>query len=432
MRVSSTMMSDNYLQQLNRAYAKEAKLMEQSDGSSMHRPSDDPVNYTKNMIYNTSLSENDQYTANVKTAVSWMKSTDSAMVNMKDAMTTAVEKTVAAANGKETTDTTATGTQVLGLVQEMVTEGNSQLGGRYLFSGQMDTTQPFTLSTDKKVRGLAKTLDDTQSAYFNNTAKVGDLSQMLSLKGSDGNAYYLNTKNGNIYTSDFVSTGYKDAQNVSGHGSTVADGDEYAKATTGGAAVNISTYFNTDGTLTTAGSSGITATGGSVTSFSFATVEQQVVTYNGDNNRLSMVKQNGAINTAVDSVNVTGQDMFGSTDLFGGSAGASTLNDLLTVTAKMQQGDTKWLSSDGVSLANNAHTSMVNAESTMAARTTVYNDAITTLDTQKTIITTDITDVSATDVSALAVQLMTAQTLYNMSLSVGSKILPKSLADYLS
>jgi flagellar hook-associated protein 3 FlgL len=432
MRVSSTMMTDNYLQQLNRAYAKEAKLMEQSDGSSMHRPSDDPVNYTKNMIYNTSLSENDQYTANVKTAVSWMKSSDSAMVNMKDAMTTAVEKTVAAANGKETTDTTATGTQVLALVQEMVTEGNSQLGGRYLFSGQMDTTAPFTLSTDKKVRGLAKTLDDTQSAYFNNTATVGNLSQMLSLKGSDGNAYYLNTKNGNIYTSNFVSTGYKDAQNVSGHGSTVAAGDEYAKATTGGAAVNISTYFNTDGTLTTAGSSGITATGGSVTSFSFATVEQQVVSYNGDNNRLSMVKQNGAINTAVDSVNVTGQDMFGSTDLFGGSAGASTLNDLLTVTAKMQQGDTKWLSSDGISLANNAHTSMVNAESTMAARTTVYNDAITTLDTQKTIITTDITDVSATDVSALAVQLMTAQTLYNMSLSVGSKILPKSLADYLS
>jgi len=212
----------------------------------------------------------------------------------------------------------------------------------------------------------------------------------------------------------------------------VAAGDEYAKATTGGAAVTVSTYFNTDGTLTTAGSSGITATGGSVTSFSFATVEQQVVTYNGDNNRLSMVKQNGAINTAVDSVNVTGQDMFGSTDLFGGSAGASTLNDLLTVTAKMQQSDTKWLSSDGVSLANNAHTSVVNAESTMAARTTVYNDAITTLDTQKTIITTDITDVSATDVSALAVQLMTAQTLYNMSLSVGSKILPKSLADYLS
>jgi flagellar hook-associated protein 3 FlgL len=432
MRVSSTMMTDNYLQQLNRAYAKEAKLMEQTDGNSLHRPSDDPVNYTKNMIYNTSLSENEQYTSNVNTAVSWMTSTDSAMVNVKDAMTTVVEKTVAAANGKQTTDTTATGTQVLALVQEMVTEGNSQLGGRYLFSGQMDTTAPFTLSTDKKVRGLAKTLDDTQSAYFNNTATVGNLSQMLSLTGSDGNAYYLNTKNGNIYTSNFVSTGYKDAQNVNGHGSTVAAGDEYAKATTGGAAVNISTYFNTDGTLTTAGSSGITATGGSVTSFTFATVEQQVVTYNGDNNRLSMVKQNGAINTAVDSVNVTGQDMFGSTDLFGGSAGASTLNDLLTVTAKMQQGDTKWLSSDGISLANNAHTSVVNAESTMAARTTVYKDALTTLDTQKTIITTDITNVSATDVSALAVQLMTAQTLYNMSLSVGSKILPKSLADYLS
>jgi len=92
MRVSSLMMTGNYLQQLNNAYAKQAKLMEQTDGSSLHRPSDDPVNYTKNLIYNTSLSENDQYQANVNTAVSWMKSTDTAMINMTDAMTTISEK----------------------------------------------------------------------------------------------------------------------------------------------------------------------------------------------------------------------------------------------------------------------------------------------------------------------------------------------------
>ena len=54
------------------------------------------------------------------------------------------------------------------------------------------------------------------------------------------------------------------------------------------------------------------------------------------------------------------------------------------------------------------------------------------LTTQNTAITSDISNVADTDVAALAVQLMTAETIYNMSLSVGSKILPKSLADYLS
>lgn len=134
MRVSSLMMTGNYLQQLNSAYEKQAKLMEQTDGSSIHRPSDNPVNYTKNMIYNTSLSHNEQYTANVKSAVSWMKSTDSAMINMTDSLKTIVEKTVAAANDKSTNDATATGDEVQKLVEEIVAQGNSQLGGRYLFS----------------------------------------------------------------------------------------------------------------------------------------------------------------------------------------------------------------------------------------------------------------------------------------------------------
>jgi flagellar hook-associated protein 3 FlgL len=53
------------------------------------------------------------------------------------------------------------------------------------------------------------------------------------------------------------------------------------------------------------------------------------------------------------------------------------------------------------------------------------------LTTQNEIITGDITDVSSTDVAKLAVQLMQEQTIYNMSLSLGARILPQSLADYL-
>ena len=54
------------------------------------------------------------------------------------------------------------------------------------------------------------------------------------------------------------------------------------------------------------------------------------------------------------------------------------------------------------------------------------------LGNQKENITQDITNVSATDVADLAVRLMEALTIYNMSLSLGARILPKSLTDYLS
>lgn len=54
------------------------------------------------------------------------------------------------------------------------------------------------------------------------------------------------------------------------------------------------------------------------------------------------------------------------------------------------------------------------------------------LTTQSETITSDINDVSGTDIAELAVKLMEAQTIYNLSLSVGGRILPSSLADYLS
>ena len=72
MRISSTMMVGNYLTQLNKSWENQSKLMEQSDGKSLHRASDNSVNYSKYLRYQNGLTENTQYQTNVKTASSWM------------------------------------------------------------------------------------------------------------------------------------------------------------------------------------------------------------------------------------------------------------------------------------------------------------------------------------------------------------------------
>ena len=423
MRVSSDMMTANYLQQLNRSYAKQSALMEQSDGNSLHRPSDDPVNYTKTMTFKNSLVENTQYTDNVKSATSWMTTSDGALTNMANVIKTAIEKTTAAANGtNRTVDLQAASAEVKGLIEQVVTTGNTQVGTRYVFSGQKDTTSPFTISATTVARGLPKTLDETQSTFFTGTT-VGNLKQMLSMKDTNNNEYYLDASSGNIYTKNFVDSGYKDA---------IAQGQTISSITPAGTAsgFTIASYFNTTGTLITSPApTAITTTSG--TTLSFETISQYVATYNGDANKISMPVQNGASTPVRDSVNVTGDDIFGTTDIFGGSAGASVLNDLYTVQAKMAAGDSAWVSSDGMTLANNAHDSVLSAQSTIGARASVYSDLQQTMENQATTITGDITNASATDVASLVVQLKTAETLYNMSLSVGSKILPKSLADYL-
>ena len=443
MRISSTMMVGNYLNQLNKSYESQTNLLKQSDGSKLHRPSDNAVDYSKYLRYQNSSTENTQYQSNASTAVSWMKTSDSAMVNIENIMQTIVEKSNAAANGgtNNSSDMETIGKEMLAEIQEMVSAGNTQLGDQYVFSGQSDLVQPFTLSSSTVSRGEAKTLNDTQKSFFNDTDSTGTtgISQMLTLTGSDGNTYYANTVTGKVYTQKFVESGYKDK--VAAGQTTAADADAAADL---GGSISISANFKNTGEIIsgttgvgTDWSKSVTTTSGTSVTLKFSTVSQQIVTYNGDDKYISMTKRNGAQDQASDTVNVTGQDLFGS-DIFddansGNSlSGTATLNDLLMLQTKTTSGDSSWVSTDGITLANNADSVMTKAETKLAARQKVYEDVQTMLTTQSESITSDITNVSATDVAALSVQYMEAQTVYNMSLAMGSKVLPQSLADYLS
>lgn len=434
MRIASTQMVGNYLKQLNKSYSSQSKLMEQSDGSKLHRPSDDSVGYSKYLRYQVSDNENSQYKTNVKTAISWMENSDSAMINMKDILTTINEKAQAAANDTNTTsDLQSIAKEVYAELQELVSLGNTQVGDRYLFAGQSDTTEPFTLSTTKVQRGDTYTLSEKQSGFFSDADSSGSLTQLLKLDGSDGSSYYLNTTNGKVYTEEFVKSGYADK--ISAGQSTVVDGDEVDSIGFG----KVSDYFENTGKINTAGkaASFSISVDGSNVDLTFATIEQQIVSYEGDFKYISMVKQNGSIDPSADTVNVTGKDLFG-TDIFddansGNTAsGSATLNNLLNMYEKLNVGDTHWMGEQGVTIASQTHSTVINAETKMAARQKVYSEVSSMLTTQSETLTSDINDVSSTDVAELAVKLMEAQTIYNLALSVGGRILPSSLADYLS
>lgn len=430
-----------YQKQLNDANTRQTTLLEQGDGSKLHRPSDNPVDYSKFIRYDTSLNENEQYTNNVNTGLAWMKSSDAALVNMTAIQTTFKEKTIAAANDtNNTTDMAAIGKEMMAEIQEIVSLGNTMQGDSYVFGGQTDLTKPFTLSDSLVKRGMTKTLDETQQGFFSGNLGVeetGTLRQMLSMKGDDGNTYYLNTTNGMVYSKDFVENGYKDRLAANSQ-AVVASGDEAGTIAGWGSTIHVSDYFKNTGEITTAGSSynpSITV-GSSTVNLSFETIEQQIVSFTGDNKYVSMVKKNGTTEPTADTVNATAKEIFGM-DLFDDPAsgnapsGTAMLNEMLTVHAKVVGDDHIWLDTDGVTIADEAHAQTVKAETKLGARTQLYNSVSTMLTTQNEIITGDITNTSSTDVAKLAVQLMQEQTIYNMSLSLGARILPQSLADYL-
>ena len=446
-RISSNYMVQRYQKDLNELDYTKSKLMEQGDGKKLHRPSDNSVDYSRYLRYNVSEGENNRYQDSVKAGISWMNSTQTALSGIEDIQKTFKAKTIQGANDdkdENSGDWPAIAREMKAGIQQIISLGNTQLGDRYIFSGQADLRQPFSISDENvpRHRGLAKTLDDRQAAFFNdasNTDSANFLHQMLSLDGSDGKSYYLNTLTGDIYTKEFVQEGYKDV--IASGRSTVSSADRVGNITTG---TNfIKDNFKNTGEIIDdpAASPGLGANWSDTTAVAgvtlkFSTVRQQIVSYNGDFRYISMVKQNGSTEPTADTVNKTGLDIFGR-DLFDDKnsgnepSGTAMVNSMLTVYAKTNSADPHWLSSDGISLADTANQVTLQAHTETGARTQLYKNMTDILTDHGENITRDITNVSSTDVAELAMKMMQQQTVMSMSLSMGARILPLSLVDYL-
>lgn len=437
-------MVSRYQKQLNTAAEEQARLMEQSDGQSLHRPSDDSVRYSNWLRYGTEQNENEQYKKNVEAGKSWMQRTDGAVSGMADIFKTLKEKTIQAAQSPhQQTDMAAIAKEMTAKLHEIVSLGNSQQGDRYIFSGQSDLTQPFLLSEKKVARGIPKTLDDQQSKFFSNTNVSGRMKQMITLQGDDKNEYYLDTKTGDVYSYDFMKDGYK--KKVAAGQTEVNPAADRAGNV---GAFNVADNFLNTGQIKDASTTPPAGAGqgagwtksitvnGQTVNLKLKTVDQQIVKYQGDFKQISMVKKNGAVEPTADTVNATAGDIFG-TDIFDDEnsgntrSGTAALNDMLTVAAKVDSSDVNWLISDGVTLADESHNNVVIAQDHIAARHNVYKGMADILDDYAVSIKQDISDTNSTDVAKLAVQLMQASAIYNMSLSVGSRILPPTLTDYL-
>ena len=446
-RISSNYMVQRYQKDLNELDYTKSKLMEQGDGKKLHRPSDNSVDYSRYLRYNVSEGENNRYQDSVKAGISWMNSTQTALSGIEDIQKTFKAKTIQGANDdkdENSGDWPAIAREMKAGIQQIISLGNTQLGDRYIFSGQADLRQPFSISDENvpRHRGLAKTLDDRQAAFFNdasNTDSANFLHQMLSLDGSDGKSYYLNTLTGDIYTKEFVQEGYKDV--IASGRSTVSSADRVGNITTGTNFIK-DNFKNTGEIIDDPAASpghganwSDTAAVAGVT-LKFSTVRQQIVSYNGDFRYISMVKQNGSTEPTADTVNKTGLDIFGR-DLFDDKnsgnepSGTAMVNSMLTVYAKTNAADPHWLSSDGISLADVANQVTLQAHTETGARTQLYKNMTDILTDHGENITRDITNVSSTDVAELAMKMMQQQTVMSMSLSMGARILPLSLVDYL-
>lgn len=145
MRVTSNMVP-NILADLQQSQSTlNTALQEVSTGKSVSVPSDNPA-ASAEMVQNTMESAQvDQYTQNITTTLSTVQSADSALSSVVTSLTSAISLGTEGANGtSNASDQESIAEQVQSLLNSVVNQANTSVGGAYLFSGTASTTKPYT------------------------------------------------------------------------------------------------------------------------------------------------------------------------------------------------------------------------------------------------------------------------------------------------
>lgn len=302
MRITNSMISYNFLSSLNKSLEKTSKLQTQlADGKALHAPSDDPVKVVRSLRFSSSMELNNQYTQNAQDALSWMETSDDNMQDLSAIMINIKELVVQGTTGTNPQSAVqAIGEAVDNLINQMISIGNSQLGGRYIFGGQNDQTAPFT--------------------------RVGDL-----------------------------------------------------------------------------------------------------ITYNGNDLKISMPIHPGDATPSQDGVNLTGEDVFG-------VGGLEILDNLIEIKGHLMGGtatDQQWLTDNALTKIDAGHDQMLQSHTALGTRMSMYEMAKTMLESSNTIIAGDQANNDLIDVSKGIMDYKNAENVYKTALQIGARIMPMSLVDFL-
>ena len=166
MRVTTRLMSNSYLRNLNRQTSKVQKYQHQlSSLKEVSKPSDDPLTVSKIMDLNNSIVQNDYYQSTIEDAIDWTNVQDAALGQATNALGRIQNLIQSAANGTMSEeDHLAIKYNVEGEIEGFVDALNTNFGGRFVFGGQATTTQPFEVDrTDEgQIIGI-KTPENTDN-----------------------------------------------------------------------------------------------------------------------------------------------------------------------------------------------------------------------------------------------------------------------------
>ena len=163
----------------------------------IRRPSDDPVGAATALKMRREISRINQYVSNAENALTWMKSTETALTNTGDVLKRIKELTVQAANGTLTPeDREQILYEVNELKEQILQEANSAYLNRHVFSGYKTDKSAFIIGDDGKIEINSELLEPAEAVVISSGGT-----------GITAEAFGINSSNGWIEVGDEIKTG---------------------------------------------------------------------------------------------------------------------------------------------------------------------------------------------------------------------------------
>ena len=121
---------------------------ELASGSRVNQLGEDPVAAGENVMLQDQISRDDSFSLTASSTQSMLQVSDSALGTVVSQLTTAISLAMEANNGTlNASDRQSIANQLSGIRDEVVSLANTTYQGRYIFSGSLGSTAPFTLDT---------------------------------------------------------------------------------------------------------------------------------------------------------------------------------------------------------------------------------------------------------------------------------------------
>ena len=195
-RITNKMMTNDYLSDMQINLKSMSKVQNQmSSGKTINKGSDDPSVAARLTQLNSEIAANKQYNSNITDTTNWLDTTDSALAEAGNVLSRIRQLMVKAGNGAYGSDEIkAVKKETVADVQQLTQTLNTSFDGSYIFGGTKSTSKPVTVDSSGNISYADKDGNSLSYTVTTNTTSTFPANTVLNdSKSINSRITYLNS-----------------------------------------------------------------------------------------------------------------------------------------------------------------------------------------------------------------------------------------------